>query len=151
MFSFFLWFPCVGVPIHSQIWKCCFYPNTFPPRNYLYRFGHVGPTFVVISLCVTHPVVCLAVGFWFPPPCISISLNFCQIRPFALSTYNPLHHSVCIHLGLVSFSVYNSCDLLIQRPAIRQIMHHSNPHHSSPNRSNLRRSRSGPRPLQLTP
>lgn len=110
---FFLRFPCVGVPIRSQIWKCCFYLDTFPSHNYL-----------VISLCITQPVVCPALGFGFSlgsPSCISISLSFCQIRPFALSTYNSLHHSICIHSSLISFSVYNSCGLLTQRPALGQI------------------------------
>jgi len=53
---------------------------------------------------------------WF-----SISLSFCLIRPFALSTYNPLHHSICIHSSLISFSVHKSCGLLMQRPALGQI------------------------------
>jgi hypothetical protein len=112
-FLFFLRFPCVGVPIHSQIWKCCFYLDTFPSHNCL-----------AISLCITQPVVCLALGFGFSlgsPSCISISLSFCPIRPFVLSTYNPLHHSICIHSSLVGFSVYNSCGLLMQRPALGQI------------------------------
>lgn len=105
---FFLRFPCVGVPIHSRIWKCRFYLDTSPSRNYL-----------VISPCVTQPVVC---GFSLDSPsCISISLSFCQIRPFALSTYNPLHHSICIDSSLISFSVYKPCGLLIQRPALGQI------------------------------
>ena len=110
---FFLRFPRVGVPICSQIWKCCFYLDAFPSRNYL-----------VISPCITQPVVCLAVGFGFSldfPSCISISLSLCQIRPFALSTYNPLHQSICIHSSLISFSVYNFCGSLIQRPALGQI------------------------------
>jgi len=42
-------------------------------------------------------------------------------KTFALSTYNPLHHSICIHSSLISFSVYNSCGLLTQRPALGQI------------------------------
>ena len=63
----------------------------------------------------------LLLAFWFSPSCISTSLNFCQIRPFALSTYNPLHHSICLHSSLVSFSAYNSCGLLIQRPVTGQI------------------------------
>lgn len=113
LFSFFLRFPCVGVPIHGQVWECCFYLDTFPSHNYL-----------VISLCITQPVVCLALGFGFSlgsSSCISISSSFCQIRPFALTTYNPLHHSICIHSSLIGFSVYNSCGLLTQRPALGQI------------------------------
>ena len=59
-----------------------FHLDTFPSCNYLYRFGHVDSTFVVISLCVTQPVVSLAVGLWFSLSCISVSLNFCQNKTF---------------------------------------------------------------------
>ena len=51
----------------------------------------------------------------------SISLSFCPIRPFVLSTYNPMHHSICIHSSLISFSVHKSCGLFMQRPALGQI------------------------------
>jgi len=62
-------------------------PYPQPGLGVLFLFGHLSAhNYLVISLCITQPVACLALGFGFSlgsPSCISISLSFCQIRPFA--------------------------------------------------------------------